>query len=154
MTELDLEIPALAKELIDEYGKPIVYKFLVTGGYDPSTSSVISSEVTQTPSIKAIVEPDNGQSLKAGLVEAADLKLTIYNQGLIGKPSPEDFIVFDGMRYKVKLASPTYSGELIAIWELYVVGEIIEDDAPEEGGELDFSDPAHSGLLALILEDT
>lgn len=122
MTELDLEIPGLAAEVINDFGKSIVYQRTPTdgSGYDPATGTI--ALVGEPVNIKGIVEPYRGQRLMAGLVEASDLKITIAADGLPDGflPTPEDIASFDGEDYKVKNVMPTYSGELVAIYELQV----------------------------------
>ncbi len=122
MTELDLEIPGLAAEVINDFGKEITYQRTTadSSNYDPNTGTV--PLVDEPLVIKGIIEPYHGQRMIAGLVEASDLKVTIAADGLPDGfiPTPEDIANFDDADYKVKNVMPTYSGELVAIYELQV----------------------------------
>ena len=119
MTELDLEIPGLAAEVIAEFGKVVSYTVKGPSDYDPSTGAVAGAEAPL--SVAAIVEPDKGQAARMGLVEGADRKLTIAAESFPnGKPSTGDIVNIDGNDYTVVLVKPTYSGELIAIYEVWV----------------------------------
>jgi hypothetical protein len=121
MTELDLEIPVLATELIEEYGKEIGYTQREPGEYDTNTSMAVPTENPKV--IKAIVEPYRGQRMVAGLVEAGDLKVTIAAESFADfdeEPSTGDICFIDGNPFNVVNALATYSGELKAIWEFQV----------------------------------
>lgn len=121
MTELDLEIPGLATELIEEFGKEIGYTQREPGDYDTTTSL---AEPTDAPvTIKAIVEPYRGQRLLAGLVESGDLKVTVAAESFVNfteDPSTGDLVFIDGQQFNVINTMVTYSGELKAIWEFQV----------------------------------
>lgn len=119
MTELDLELPDVASELIEEFGKAVTFNGIGNAAYDPATGGV----VTVNPAgltVKAIIEPDKGQAVRAGLIEGADFKLTIAAQSLPTSSTTEDKVSFDGATYKVVLVKKTYSGELVAIYEIWV----------------------------------
>ena len=119
MTELDLEIPGLAAELINEYGKLIGFGRVEPGEYDPETRTAAPGNVPST--VKAIVEPWRGQRLLAGLVEAGDLKLTVAAESFPnGDPTTEDVAVIDDVSHTVVNVLPTYSGERKAIYEIQV----------------------------------
>lgn len=120
MTELDLEIPGLAADLIAEYGKDVGYSRRAPGTYNTANSS--ATPTGEPVTVKAIVEPYKGQRLLAGLVEASDLKVTIAADSFaVGAvPSPQDIITIDGNNFTVINVMPTYSGELIAIYEFQV----------------------------------
>ena len=122
MTELDEEIPGLATEIIAEYGKDIAYIQREPGTYDPATSQAMPTPTDRV--IKGIVEPYRGQRLIAGLVEAGDLKVTCAAESFEGlkDPSPEDIMTIDDKDFNVINVLPTYSGELVAIYEFQVRG--------------------------------
>jgi hypothetical protein len=122
MTELDLEIPGLAEEIIAEFGKDITYTLTEPGDYNPATSL---AEATGEPFIiKGIVEPYRGQRMLAGLIEVGDLKVTVAAKSFEGKsePTPGDIadINGDGTNFNIITVLPNYSGELVAIYELQV----------------------------------
>lgn len=121
MTELDLEIPGLAAELIAEYGKDIGYVQREEGTYNPATSM---ADMPENPiDVKGIVEPYRGQRMLAGLVEAGDLKVTVARESFDqfqDNPSTGDVMFIDGGPHNVMNVMATYSGELIAIYEFQV----------------------------------
>lgn len=121
MTELDLEIPGLATELIEEFGKVLGYVQRGEGTYNPATSMADAPE--NPVDIKGIVEPYKGQRMMAGLVEAGDLKVTAARESFDQfeePPTTGDVIFIDTMPHNVMNVMATYSGELIAIYELQV----------------------------------
>ena len=119
MTELDLEIPGLAAELINEFGKAIGFGRVEPGEYDPDTGTAAPASAPRT--LKAIVEPYKGQRLLAGLVEAGDLKLTVAAESFPdGEPTTEDTAVIDDASYTVVNVLGIYSGEKVAIYEIQV----------------------------------
>ena len=127
MTELDLELPGEAVELIDEFGKDIVYSRVSESTYDPATGGVTKN--SPPLSVKAIVQADTGQSvkygglsLKNGLVETADFIVTIAADALGFEPSTGDTVAFDGHSYTVDGVKTFYSGELPVIYMVFVNG--------------------------------
>lgn len=120
MTDLDLEIPGLANELIEEFGKAVVFTGVTIPAYNPDTGMTTAGVGGSSLSVKAIVEPDKGQALRMGLTEGADLKLTVAAQSLPNGVTSEDKFTIDTLIYNVVNVKPIYSGELIAIYEILV----------------------------------
>ena len=121
MTELDLEIPGLAEELIAEYGKEIGYTQRNPGEYNTETSMAIP--VDNPVTVRGIVEPYRGQRMIAGLVEAGDMKVTAARSSFDqfdNKPSTGDICYIDGEPFNVINVEVIYSGELIAVYEFQV----------------------------------
>lgn len=122
MTELDLEIPGLASSLIAEYGKEIGYTQRNPGEYDPATS--MAAPVDNPQNIKAIVEPfKSGQTFGGALIETGDLKLTAARESFDqfeDGPSSGDIAYINNSPFNVINVLPTYSGELIAIYEFHI----------------------------------
>lgn len=119
MTELDLEIPGLASELIAEFGKSIAYTVTTSTDYNPATSSYAPAGAPFN--IKGVVEPYKGQRMLAGLVEAEDLKVTVAAESFPdGEPTTGDIMTFDNETFGVVNVMPTYSGERIAIYEFQI----------------------------------
>lgn len=120
MTELDAEIGPLALELIDEYGKEVLYQIVTAGAYDPATASAAPAGEYQL--MKAIVEDyslqGSGQAFASGLVESGDKKLTIAGALFVEAPTPGDLVTIDGGVYTVLNVKAVYSGELVAIYEI------------------------------------
>lgn len=119
MTELDGELPEVAEEIIAEFGKTIQFGQVGEGAYDTATSTY-TPVIADPADIKAIVEPYRGQRMLAGLVEAGDMKLTIAARSLPDGATTEDVAVIDDVFFKVVNVLPTYSGDLVAIYELQV----------------------------------
>ena len=121
MTELDLEIPGLATDLINEYGKTAPYTLRQTGTYDTTTSRAMPVE--KKFDVKCVLEPFKGQGFNnQSLVEAGDMKCYIpqsYFEGQ-GKPSSGDGIRVDGDNYRIVNAQAIFSGELVALWEMII----------------------------------
>ena len=120
MTELDLEIPGLAAELIEEYGKVVTFANSAIPAYDTASGIAAPAGQGAALSVKAIVEADKGQALRMGLVEGADFKLTIAAQSLSAGVSTEDKITVDGTAFRVVTVKPVLSGELIALYEIWI----------------------------------
>jgi hypothetical protein len=123
MTELDATIGPLASGLIDQYGKNILFGTVTSGEYDTITGS--TTEVINMRSIKAIVEDyslqGSGAAFASGLIETGDKKLTIAAASFPdGPPTPEDYCEIDNTRFKALNIKATYSGELVALYEIQV----------------------------------
>lgn len=119
MTELDLEIPGLAQELIASYGKLVTYKIVTAGVYSPSTG--IANPSTANLSIRCVVEDMRSNAFNADIVKAGDKKLTFADADFTaGKPSAGDIVVIDGDSFTVIEPKAVYSGDLVAIWQLQV----------------------------------
>ena len=126
MTELDGFLPDTALELIEEFGKAVDYKLIVSGAYDPATGQAGSAE-TAVPNVK--VAPPEGYSATSvsgsgGLIETGDKKLTTAALYFIdySEPTPGDTVEFDGTVYTVQKVDTVYSGELPCLYILQVRG--------------------------------
>jgi hypothetical protein len=108
MTELDLEIPGLAAELISEFGKDIAYKIVGGSVYDPAKSRQVRKE--QPFALKAIVE-DGKEGRTLSIAGDAFGK---------SKPGNADTFLCDGSTYIVAEdgVKVIYSGELIALYQI------------------------------------
>lgn len=123
MTELDGELPELAVELIDEYGKAVEYVIVGEAVYDKATAKTTAPK---TPVEGVKILPPEGYSAyqvagSGGLVEIADKKLTTaaaYFNGL--EPTAGDKVSFDGVEYTVMKVDTIYSGELPCLYVLQV----------------------------------
>ena len=121
MTELDLELPELAAELIDEFGAEVSYVIFGEPAYDTATAKSVTPE-TPVPGVKAIVEDyslqGSGQAFASGLVESGDKKLTTAAVYFGVEPSPGDKFGFDGEVYTVLNVKTVYSGQLPCLYEI------------------------------------
>jgi hypothetical protein len=120
MTELDLEIPGLALDLIEEFGKVVVFETMPLGSYDVenATNTVVPVKVT----VKAIVEDygliGSGQGYASGLIEQGDKKFTVAAQSFQMKPTSSDRVRCDSEVFNVVNVKAVMSGELPALYEI------------------------------------
>lgn len=117
MTELDAELGPLAVDLINEYGKLVVWSSISAGAYNSNTRS--QALTPSNSNVKAIVEEMKGDKFNGNLVKAGDKKLTVAANG-ISKPQPGDKFTVDGVVYQVAEngVKTTYSGELACLYEI------------------------------------
>jgi len=120
VTELDLELPELAAELIAEYGADVQYVVSTQPAYNPATGK--ATAVENNFDFKAIVEDyslqGSGQAFASGLVESGDKKLTTAASFFDEKPSPGDKFRFEESLYTVLNVKTTYSGQLACLYEI------------------------------------
>jgi hypothetical protein len=119
MTELDEEIGPIAVEVIDEYGKEVIYTFSGVPEYDPETATA-SAEPIAPLTVKAIVEDVKGRGIGFGLIETADKKLTVAAALFPRKPTASDTFALDGSTFTVMKegVKAIYSGDLVAVYEI------------------------------------
>lgn len=124
MTELDEEIGPIAYELIQEYGKTIIYTIVGVSVYDIATGTSAANENSKI--IKAVIENANGIYKNGELIEKADKKIIISRQAFIEafgnniKPTPSDKFIVDNVVHTVgnNGVKSIYSGELIAVYQI------------------------------------
>ena len=116
---LDVTARATALRLIAKFVKGVSYTSVTDGTYDPATSSVSPSEVVV--SLKAIIEEFGryGDGYSSGLIRAGDKKVTFAASGLTFVPKQGDKVAFDGDTLTVLNVTPTFSGELVAIYMVH-----------------------------------
>lgn len=119
MTELDAELVPLTLELIDEYGKSIVYTRVTPGAYDTATGK--AAPATEPVPLKTIVEDVVVKSRTSGLIEGSYKKFYIAGAALDQDPTPSDTLTIDGFAHTIAQGGVKryYSGELIALYELW-----------------------------------
>lgn len=118
MTELDEEMLPLASELIDEYGGDILFGRIEPGEYDTATGTAEPLGALQP--LKALIGSGKTRTRSGGLVEGAELALTIAGERLSVEPTPEDKASVNGKVYKVLASEPTYSGQAVAIYTVWI----------------------------------
>lgn len=119
-TELDIELGQAALDIIEEFGKEVVFtEPPKPGDFDPGTGKGTPSTPAQDFTRK-ISPPDKFSSkfVDDDLVEAGDMMAVVANQGLPFKPEPGWSIAFDDFDWKIVDLRPLYSGELIAAYEM------------------------------------
>lgn len=118
MTELDEELLPVAAELIDEYGAEVEYGRIEPGDYDPATAT--AAPVGALAPHKALIGSGRARTRSGGLIEGAELTLTFAGIRLSGDPTPEDTAKVSGKTYTTLFAEPTYSGQMVAIWTVWL----------------------------------
>lgn len=117
--ELDEEMAQTALELIEEFGKVVVFETLAIGVYDEETrqNTTIPVEVET----KAIDEDFKlGQSIEGGLIEVGDKKLTVAAKAFSSKPTSQDKAKFGGRTWTVLTVLTTTCGEADVLYEIQV----------------------------------
>ena len=118
---LDVKARATALRLIAKLGKTVGYISVADGIYDPATGAAVPTEVTY--GVKAIVEDftyrNAGAGFSAGLVREGDKKITIAASGLTFTPKAGDKFTVDSVVFEVLNTRQTYSGELIALFDIH-----------------------------------
>ena len=125
MTSNDKWALPLATKLIKKSGKLVTYKKVVEGSYDPITDTQTVSSTTDHP-IKALISNPtenvsvmNNSEVK-GLIATTSLVLMIASSDITFNIELQDTILIESIGYKVSVINPTYSGEMIAYYELVV----------------------------------
>jgi len=125
MTSNDKWALPLATKLIKKSGKLVTYRKVVEGSYDPITDTQTVSSTTDYP-IKALINNPtenvsvmNNSEVK-GLITTTSLVLMIDGQSITFKIETTDTVTIDGVSYKIDYPLPSYSGELIAYYNLLV----------------------------------
>jgi hypothetical protein len=119
LTELDLELGPEVLELIEDFGKEVVFEVLPVGIYDKAERKNTTVPVTVTT--KMLPEDYKlGQSTEAGLVEVGDKKLYVAALAFASKPTSQDKAKFDGQTWIVLSVIEYMSGERAALYEVQV----------------------------------
>lgn len=125
-TELDDLIVPLVQELLDQFGQAAIYSSNRSDDYDPETSTK-DSKPSRVP-IKIVfdkVERFNRDSQPAS-VKVRARRIYCAGADLTSEPNPEDSIIVTGVggvqdrTYTIADVIPIYSGEQVALWELYI----------------------------------
>lgn len=118
MTELDEELLPVAGELIDEYGADIQFGRIIPGDYDPDTGTAEPLGGLQPH--KALIVSGRTRTRSGGLIEGAEHALIIAGVKLSNEPTSEDQARFNGNLYTVLFVEPTYSGQMVAIYTIWI----------------------------------
>ena len=119
MTSNDKWALPLATKLIKKSGKLVTYRKVVEGSYDPITDTQTVSSTTDYP-IKALIQKPDIRLIDNNLIKSTSLVLMIDGQSITFKIETTDSVTIDGVSYKIDYPLPTYSGELIAYYNLLV----------------------------------
>ena len=118
MTSNDKWALPLATKLIKKSGKLVTYKKVVEGSYDPITDTQLST-ITDYP-IKALIQKPDIKLIDNNLIKSTSLVLMIASSDITFNIELQDTILIESIGYKVSVINPTYSGEMIAYYELVV----------------------------------
>ena len=106
-----------AKDLVTRFGKNATLR-RYTSTYDVATGRNVNTSA-DTAVIITPPEPVNDRWINNGTAKFGDAMCSLAAQGLSIRPDPtRDKVVFDGEEWTVIAASPVYSGELIALYNL------------------------------------
>ena len=119
MTSNDKWALPLATKLIKKSGKLVTYRKVVEGSYDPITDTQTVSSTTDYP-IKALIQKPDIRLLDNNLIKSTSLVLMIASSDITFNIELQDTILIESIGYKVSVINPTYSGEMIAYYELVV----------------------------------
>jgi|GEM_PF-1549567 len=115
-TPLDGPLPALALQLIRQFGEPATLTYVTRGSYDPATGT--ATKTSSAVEVSALVEHYRTHEL-GGTIQAGDLKVIVPAKDLT-KPETDDRFTIGSRTYQVVNVKPVYSGELVAIYQLQV----------------------------------
>lgn len=116
MTQMDTRARATAKRLLDKYGKACTLTRIVTGTYDPETSTY--PETVTTYPIKLYLDEPNHEDLSDGQVVKTDEVALFAALGLAVEPQDDDTITVDGRVRQIKRVGRVWSGEQVALWRV------------------------------------
>lgn len=119
MTSNDKWALPLATKLIKKNGKLVAYRKVVEGSYDPITDTQTISSTTDYP-IKALIQKPDIRLIDNNLIKSTSLVLMIASSDITFNIELQDSILIETIAYKVSVINPTYSGEMIAYYELVV----------------------------------
>ncbi len=120
MTQLDDQLLPEVKAIIDEFGKSVVFEELTLSEYDPTTGAATEGgpntyTVVVTPPDKVKQYLVNGETIQVGdsviMMPAQDAEFT---------PVVDQAVTIDTVDFKVVKVEPIYSGDLIAVWTIFL----------------------------------
>jgi len=119
MTSNDKWALPLATKLIKKSGKLVIYRKVVEGSYDGEADISIIGSTTDYP-IKALIQKPDIRLIDNNLIKSTSLVLMIASSDITFNIELQDTILIESIVYKVSVINPTYSGEMIAYYELVV----------------------------------
>lgn len=125
MTALDDKLVPKAKELIDKFGKVVVFKVRSSKSYD--TATLVASKTETDVSVKVTPpSPYNARLVDNDLIRDGDMQIA-FSPTAIDETTrvaitftPEEgmIVVVDSANWKIVRINSIYSGESIALWVL------------------------------------
>lgn len=113
MTLLDGPLRAVTDSLLGQFGALGTIGYVTTGEYNPSTGKASQDEGV-TASTRGIVEQYRKAEIDGTVVLRGDFKWSVPALG-ITKPSPNDTVTLDSVRYTVVNVESVYSGDEAAL---------------------------------------
>ena len=114
--KLDAVMVPLAKNLIADFGGPVVYT-RITEVFNASTGKTTKTETTSAPPITP-PEPYKTGRIDGTVVQMGDMKTLIADSGLGFIPAIGDNLQYTGVEWQIVGINPVYSGVLVAMYEL------------------------------------
>lgn len=130
MTELDDIIPAKVVSIINKYGLTAAW-ITQTKTYDPTTDQTTigtpsETSVKVTPPAGCVIDyvPTPNQSAGGGAIKGVGLRVltTPSHLGTVKPRIYDDHVRIGAVTYQVVRVDPIYSGELIAAYKVYLIG--------------------------------
>ena len=115
MTQLDKTAIAKAYELINKFGKALVYKS-EGGVVDPSTGDFIESATPQ--SFKGFITKPKTGEITSGMATIEDNIILVASKSLDIEPKANDIITINAKDITIKSINSVYSGEEICLYKL------------------------------------
>lgn len=114
-TEFDVKMSALSTKLINKFGKQITYI-----QNDNTINPITGDNTLNESSYNILMAPPSVvdiSNVDESVVQAGDV-IGIIDGDVNFSPKNQDIVLLDGVRYNCVSVQPTYSGELIAIYNL------------------------------------
>ncbi len=115
MTAIDEIAINKSFELINKYGKPLVYKQKTQGAYDVNTGTYPIVETSQDI-VGFITKPKVGE-INTGIATAEDSIILVASKSLNVVPNKEDIISINGNDIQINNFSYVYSGFEICLFK-------------------------------------
>ena len=115
MTQLDKTAIAKAYELINKFGKVLVYKS-EGGVFSPSTGDFTESVTTQR--FKGFITKPKTGEITSGMATIEDNIILVASKSLDIKPKANDIITINAKDITIKSINSVYSGEEICLYKL------------------------------------
>ena len=115
---LDATMRPLASQLLKKFGKPVTFKKITQGSYDPLTGSV--STTVQTKSIYTYLSNPDDTQLASGQYRVDQVIAMISALELGFEPTPNDKITIDGVDWNISRVSFLSSGVSNALYSCII----------------------------------
>ena len=116
---LDNKARATAEKLLKKFGKVATYRKVVQGVYDVNTGTMTNTN--QDTSVTVYIDKVSSGDITSGIATADDVNIMVSSKelGAVNVASGDKIIA--DKTYEVKKIMPTYSGEMIALYNFICV---------------------------------